>query len=172
MSGHDQAQLGLVKDVLKLLRSGAALRERGDRGPNRSAAGSRGAISRGGLGGVVLIVSPQAPDPLIVLGQVDELKPARERTDEYLSRIEVEFGHPPGQLVGCPLVAAARTLAKGHGQIEQLHRLGALGQGDHLAQDLAQKLLISRETALSRRVAGWIRDGRHVPSLPHACAEW
>jgi hypothetical protein len=63
MGGHDQAQFGVIEHVLKLLRIGAALRQVGDGRPNRPAAGFRYLTSLGGLGGIVLIVGPQAPDP-------------------------------------------------------------------------------------------------------------
>ena len=65
------------------------------------------------------VTRAQAPHPLVVLGQVDELEPAGERAHQHLGLVEAERGHQLRQLVGRPLVAQPRPLSQRHRIVQQ-----------------------------------------------------
>ena len=75
VGGHDELHLGLGERVVQLARARPA------RGQARDRVAQRAAPRRGRLG---QLARAQAPDAVVVLGEVHELVPARQHPDEQL----------------------------------------------------------------------------------------
>ena len=81
VGGHDEPQLGAREHLAQLGGGRAALGEVLDRGAQR--AGARRVAEP-------VLAPAQPPHALVVLGEVDELEPARERAHQHLGVVEPE----------------------------------------------------------------------------------
>ena len=122
--------------------------------------------------GVRGVPGAQASHALVVLGQVDELKPPGERAHQHLGLIQREAGHELGQPIGGSLVPEARLLTEGDGIVEQTQGVGPAAHGDDLAQDVREQSLVGGEVPASggeahRRRCSQNGKGRPAPGGPH-----
>jgi len=76
-----------------------------------------------------------APDPLVVLGQVDELKPTGQRPDEQLDLGQVEPGDQLAQLVPGGIVAAPRATGKFDRPLAQREHVRGAARPNDVVQD-------------------------------------
>ncbi len=83
--------------------------------------------------GVRGVAGAQPADALVVLGQVDELKPAGEGAHQHLGLIEGEAGHELGHPLSGVLIPEAGLLTQRHRVVEDSHGVGTLAHRDHLA---------------------------------------
>ena len=116
--------------VAQLVGRGAALGQVQDRGAQR--AGAR----RAGAGA---LAAAQAADALVVLGQVHELEPARERAHEDLGVVERERGDELLERARGGVVARPRALAERGRALVQRDRAVALARRQHGAEELEQE---------------------------------
>jgi hypothetical protein len=77
-----------------------------------------------------------------VLGEVHELKPAREHADEQHDRGQLEARDEPRELVGGFGVAATRALAELDRAAVQLECRRPLDRADDLVEDAAEQRLV------------------------------
>ena len=103
VGGHDEPQLGAGEHLAQLGGGRAALGQVHDRGAQRAGARCAGARA---------LAAAQAADALVVLGEVDELEPARERAHEHLGVVEREAGDELLERARGGVVARARALAR------------------------------------------------------------
>ncbi len=135
MGGHHQAQLGAAQQVRDLGSGYAPLSEPRDHLPQRP---------RAWRGRLVRIAAADSPHALVVLGQVDELKPEGQRADKNLRALQLKAGYQLRQPVGACLVAAACRSPQGDRLVEQLHGRITVTGADDVVQNLGQQLLIAR----------------------------
>ena len=136
--GHDQPELGAGEHVAQLIGGRAALGEVLDRGAQ--GAGTRRA-------GVRALAAAQAADALVVLGQIDELEPARERAHEHLRVVERERGDELLELACGAVVARPRALAERGGALVQRDGRLSLAGGEYRGEELEQELPVVDEGA-------------------------
>ena len=105
--------------VAQLVGGGAALGEVADRVAQRAGAGR---VAEPAL------APAQAADALVVLGEVEELEPARERAHEDLRGVERERRHELLELARGGVLARARALAERGGALVERDRAGALAR--------------------------------------------
>ena len=67
---------------------------------------------RRGAGASALLAPAQAAHALVVLGQVEQLEPARQRADEQLRLVDVQAGDELREAIGRARVAVARVLGE------------------------------------------------------------
>ncbi len=138
--GHHQPQLGAVEHLGELLLGRAGVAQCRDHVAQR--AGARPL----GIGGVA---GAQAPDALVVLGQVDELKPPGQRAHQHLGLIEGRdrprarpAGRRPPRPRDAPPGPARRRRRAGADR-----PAGPAAHRDHLAQDVGEQRLVGGEVA-------------------------
>ncbi len=129
--GEDEAHLGLGERLVQLRGARALGGELRDRGVQRAAA-------RTGRG----VELADAAHAVEVLGEVHELKPAREHADEQHDLGQLEAGDELRELVRRGGVAAARALAELDRAAVQLERLRSLDRADDLVEDAAEQRLV------------------------------
>ncbi len=138
VGGHDEPQLGAGEHLAQLGGGRAALGEVQDRGAQR--AGARCPAARA-------LAAAQAPDALVVLGEVDELEPARERAHEHLGVVEREAGHEFLERARGRVVARARALAQRGRALVQRDGGLALARRQHGVEELEQERPVIDERA-------------------------
>ena len=170
MRGHDQTQLGPVQQQLDVSGCEPRLGQGGHGLADRARARGRWpplcprCLRRLGVAG------PQAPHALVVLGEVDELKPAGQGPHENLGTVEIQLSGQRGELIGRRRVAKPRLTAQAHCPVQERDRRGPLRQSDDLAQDFGEEALVGGEVALT----GVKREVTHsgpMPSDPRSTAE-
>jgi hypothetical protein len=96
----------------------------------------------------------QPPHALVVLGEVDELEPAREGADERVDRVELEAGDQVGELVGRVLVAVAGALGELDGLLVEFQRLVAARGAQDVLEHAAQERPVLLEVAHAGEAMG------------------
>ena len=134
--GHDEPQLGAGEHLAQLVGGGAALGEVLDRGAQRAGAGRVG---------VRALAAAQAAHALVVLGEVEELEPARERAHEDLRGVERERGDELLELARGGVLARPRALAERGGALVQRDRVLALARRQHRGEELQQQRAVVDE---------------------------
>ena len=136
--GHDEPQLGALERRAQLVRGRAALGEVADRVAQR--AGARRVAEPA-------LAPAQAPDALVVLREVEELEPTRERAHQHLGVVERQRGDELLELASGGVLARARALAERGGALVEVHRIGALARRQDGGEQLAQERLVVHERA-------------------------
>ena len=126
--------------------------------PSASRAMASRSEPRRGAGASLELARAQAPDPIVVLGEVHERVPARQHPDEQLDLRKVEPGDEAGQLVRRGGVAAARAPAERDRASMQLERRRALARADDVLEETAQQGFVGDEAAAGCGVKGSGRD--------------
>ena len=94
------------------------------------------------------VLAPAQPaHALVVLGEVDELEPARERAHQHLGVVEPEPGDELLELPCRRRRARARALAERCGALVQGDRVRALARGQDRGEQLQQERVIVDERA-------------------------
>ena len=138
VGGHDEPQLGAREHLAQLGGGGAALGEVLDRGAQRAGAGR---VAEPAL------APAQPPHALVVLGQVDELEPARQRTHQDLGVVEVQGGDQLLELARRRRRARARALSERGRALVELDGLLALARGQDRGEQLQQQGMVVDERA-------------------------
>ena len=138
VGGHDEPQLGAREHVAQLGGGRAALGKVLDRGAQR--AGPRRVAEP-------VLAPAEPPHPLVVLGEVDELEPARERPHQHLGVVQPEPRDQLLELLGRGRRARARALAERSGALVQGDRVLALARGQDRGEELQQERVIVDERA-------------------------
>ena len=138
MRGHHQAELSPSQEHRELGGGRPSPRKPGDRFTQRPTAWGRGLRQ---------VAPAQAADAVVVLGQIDELEPPRQRTHEELTVVEVESGDELGQAIGGG--AALQCLsAEGDDAVVELERRFAVAAPHHLVENFGEQRLVGGEVAL------------------------
>ena len=135
---HHEAQLGVSKHGLQFGGCRTALCELRDRPAHRPGPRHRRFAVR---------PPADAAHAVVVLGEVDELKPARERADQHLRLAEIETGDQHRQAVSRLLVAGASGLAEGDSLVEQVNSWRTVAGAHDRVQHLREKCLVGSEVA-------------------------
>jgi hypothetical protein len=96
----------------------------------------------------------QAADALVVLGEVDELEPARERAHQHLGVIEREGGDELFERARGGVVACPRALSERGRALVERDRVLALARRQHGAEELEQERPVVDERAPAE-IAEW-----------------
>ena len=94
------------------------------------------------------LAGAQAPYAIVVLGQVDQLEPARERAHEQLSHARRESIDQGLKLFGRARVAVPRTNCQGNRAAVKVDHRFALAAGDDFGEDLGQQIGILLKIAV------------------------
>ena len=93
-------------------------------------------------GRLAQLAGVDATHALVVLGEVEQLEPARERADEDLGLVRGQAGDELGERPGRLGVTVARGAGELHAADVQLERRVAAGRADDLLEDSPQQLLV------------------------------
>ena len=161
--GHDQTQFGLVEHRLHRVTVQPRVGQRPHGLAERAVARNRRALTSPRGGPRAGVGSAQTADPLVVLGQIDELKPARQRAHQHLGALHAELAHERCQRLGGSFVTGPRVLPQRDRPIQQGDRLLALGEGNHLSQQPAEQRLVVAEAAPLRQAEVGVGDRWMMP---------
>ena len=136
VGGHDEPELGALEHLPQLARRHAPLGEVCHRGAQGAGAGR---VAEPAL------APAQPPHALVVLGQVHELEPARQRPHQHLGVLERQRADQLLELARGGEIARAPALAQRGGALVQRDGLLALAGGEHGGEQLAQERLVVHE---------------------------
>lgn len=115
-----------------------------------------------------MLVSADAANALVVLGEIDEAKIGREGAHQHGRLLERQALHQRAQLLAGRLLTRSQGLAQGAGALLERERLGSFLRTNHLAEQAAQQFDVVVQRAHRHRpdlLITWMRRCNRIQML-------